>query len=134
MSVAPLSADVTGFTVVFDSDNSFSTWCRGWLEGQALAVPLRFTPAGGSEARSRLGVLGTGADLVVLADDGRAWTGAAALVMCLWATARHRDLSRALRLPVEWMAAESFFHAVTADRVILDRLVGVESSGLGCPS
>jgi len=123
--VAPLSPDVAGLTVVYDVSNAFCVWCRGWLEGQPLTVPLRFAPAGGPEAQARLGVLGTGADLVVIAEDGRAWTGAAALVMCLWATARHRDLSRALRLPPAWMGAEAFFHAATADRAVLDRLIGV---------
>ncbi len=60
---------------------------------------------------------------MVLADDGRAWTGAAAFVMCLWATARHRDLSQALRLPGARMGAEAFFHALAANRAILDRLL-----------
>ena len=117
------SPDVGGLTVVYDPEGAFSTWCRSWLETQPMAVPVRFTPAGGPEATARLGVLGAGAELVVIADDGRAWTGAAAFVMCLWATGRHRELSRSLRLPLAHTSAEDFFHAVTANRAILDRLM-----------
>ncbi len=118
-----LSADVGALTVVYDPSGAFSTWCRSWLQAQPLLVPVRFTPAGGPQAQARLGVLGTGAELVVVADDGRAWTGAAAFVMCLWATARHRGLASSLHLPVPRMGAEAFFHAVTANRAILDRLL-----------
>jgi hypothetical protein len=150
MDIHPLSTEVGGLTVVYAAEpagsggttqpagsggttqpagsggttqGAFCAWCRSWLETQPLLVPVRFTPAGGPEAVARLGVLGTGAELVVVADDGRAWTGAAAFVMCLWATARHRDLAYALRLPVARMGAEAFFHAVTANRAILDRLL-----------
>jgi len=122
MEMSPLSPQVGRLTVVYDPSSGFCTWCRSWLEAQPLRVPLRFTPAGSTEARARLDVLGTGADLVVLADDGRAWTGAAGFVMCLWATASHRELSHTLRLPLARMGAEAFFHAVTANRTILDRL------------
>jgi hypothetical protein len=97
-------------------------------------VPVRFTPAGGPEAQARLGVLGAGAELVVVADDGRAWTGAAAFVMCLWATARHRDLASALRLPMVRMRAEAFFHAVTANRAVLDRLLRAGPAPQACAS
>jgi len=121
--IAPLSPDVGRLTVVYDADDAFCAWCRGWLEAQPLLVPVRFTPAGGAEAQARLGVLGVGVDLVVIAQDGRAWTGAAALVMCLWASARHRDLAEALRLPVARTGARAFFSAVTANRAVLDRLL-----------
>ncbi len=118
------SPDVGSLTVYADPASPFCTWCRGWLLAQPLLVPVRFLPAGGPEAQSRLGVLGAGAELVVVADDGRAWTGAGAFVMCLWATARHRELSRTLRLPLAHTGAEAFFHALTANRAMLDRLVG----------
>ncbi len=118
-----LSSDVGALTVVYDPNGTFCAWCRSWLEAQPLLVPVRFTPTDGPEAQARLGVLGAGAELVVVADDGRAWTGAAAFVMCLWATARHRDLSRTLRLPVARMGAEAFFHALAANRPLLDRLL-----------
>ncbi len=123
MAVDPLSPDVGRLTVVYDPDDGFCAWCRAWLEVQPLLVPVRFTPAEGPEAQARLGVLGTGAKLVVLADDGRAWTEAAAFVMCLWATAAHRSLAAAVRLPLARMGAEAFFHQVTADSAVLDRLL-----------
>ena len=118
------SPDLGSLTVFYDAQSPFCTWCRGWLQAQPLLVPVRFLPAGGPEAQSRLGVLGAGAELVVVADDGRAWTGAGAFVMCLWAKARHRELSRTLRLPLARTGAESFFHAITANRAILTRLLG----------
>jgi predicted DCC family thiol-disulfide oxidoreductase YuxK len=132
LDVAPLSPDVGSLTVVYDRESAFCSWCRAWLEAQPLLVPVRFTAAGGEEARARLDVLGTGADLVVVARDGRAWTGAAAFVMCLWATARHRDLASSLRLPLAWMGAEAFFHAVTANRAVLDRLLRAGAAPVPC--
>ncbi len=134
MGATPLSPEVGGLTVVYDADGAFCAWCRAWLCAQPLLVPVRFTPAGGAEAQARLGVLGAGAELVVVADDGRAWTGAAAFVMCLWATARHRDLSHTLRLPVARMGAEAFFHALTANRAVLDRLLTLGPGPRGCPA
>ena len=123
MGATPLSPEVRQLVVVYDPGAAFSAWCRSWLEAQPLLVPVRFTPVGGPEALARLGALGTGAELVVVADDGRAWTGAGAFVMCLWATARHRDLSQTLRLPGARMGAEAFFHALAEDRPLLDRLL-----------
>lgn len=120
----PRSPDVGTLTVFYDPDSPFCAWCAGWLQAQPLLVPVRCLPAGGPEARARLGVLGAGAELVVVADDGRGWSGAAAFVMALWATARHRDLATAVRLPVGRLGAEAFFHALTANRAILTRLVG----------
>jgi len=117
------SPDVGGLTVFSDPASPFCTWWCGWLRAQPLLVPLRFLPVGGPEAQARLGVLGAGAELVAVADDGRAWTGAAAFVMCLWATARHRDLATTVRLPVARLGAEAFFHALTANRAILTRLI-----------
>jgi predicted DCC family thiol-disulfide oxidoreductase YuxK len=128
----PLSPDVGRLTVVYDPDGAFCAWCRAWLEHQPLLVPVRFSPVGGPEAVARLGVLGTGAELVVVAEDGRAWTGAAAFVMCLWATARHRDLASALRLPVARMGAEAFFHAVSAHHGVLDRLLDRTPTAHAC--
>jgi hypothetical protein len=123
MAVDPLSPDVGGLTVVCDPEDRFAGWCRAWLEVQPLLVPVRFTPARGPEAQARLGVLGAGAELVVVADDGRAWTEAAAFVMCLWATAGHRDLATRVHLPMARMGAEALFHALTADPAVLDRLL-----------
>ena len=123
MATTPRSPDVGGLTVVYDADRAFCAWCRAWLESQPLLVPVRFTPGGSPEAQARLGVLGTGAELVVVADDGRAWTGAAAFVMCLWATARHRDLSHTLRQPVTRTSAEAFFSSLAANQPLLDRLL-----------
>ena len=120
----PRSPDVGSLTVFYDTDSPFCTWCAGWLQSQPLLVPVRCLPAAGPEAQARLGALATGAELVVVAADGRGWSGAAAFVMALWATARHRDLAVTVRLPVARLGAEAFFHALTANRAVLTRLVG----------
>lgn len=127
---AARSPDIGGLTLVYDPANAFCAWCRSWLEAQPLLVPVHFTPTGSPEAQARLGVLGAGVELVAVADDGRAWTGAAALVMGLWATAGHRDLSHTLRLPAARTGAEAFFHAITADRAVLDRLLAPAPGGV----
>lgn len=125
------SPDVGRLTVVYDPTSAFCTWCRDWVGAQALLVPVRFTPTGSPEAQTRLGVLGAGAELVVVAEDGRAWTGAAAFVLCLWATARHRDLACTVHLPAARMGAEAFFHAITANRAVLDRLLAPAPAATG---
>ena len=99
----------TALTVVYDAGCAFCRRCRDWLAAQPTHVPLRFEAAGGRPG-----------ELVVVADDGRAWTGPAAFVMCLWATTAYRPVSYRLR----GRAGEAFFRAVSAERHALGAMLG----------
>jgi predicted DCC family thiol-disulfide oxidoreductase YuxK len=116
-----MADDVGTLTVYTDERCGFCDWCRQWLRAQPLLVPVQFAPAGGEEARRRLGALAASDDLVVQADDGRVWAGGGAFILCLWATERHRDLARTLRMPVVRMSAERFFRSLSSNRDVMAR-------------
>lgn len=83
-------------TVLYDADCGLCRWVRGWLEGAPLLVPLDWVPCGSDEARRRLPHLDhdrTREEVTVVADTGEVWTDGGAWIVCLWATAAHRDLA-----------------------------------------
>jgi predicted DCC family thiol-disulfide oxidoreductase YuxK len=83
-------------TVLYDAECGLCRWVRGWLEGSALLVPLDWVPCGSDEARRRLPHLDhdrTRDEVTVVADTGEVWSAEGAWILCLWATAAHRDLA-----------------------------------------
>ena len=83
-------------TVLYDADCGLCRWVRGWLEGSALLVPLDWVPCGSAQARRLLPLLDhdrTREEVTVVAGTGEVWTAEGAWIMCLWATAAHRDLA-----------------------------------------
>ncbi len=83
-------------TVLYDADCGLCRWVRGWLEATPQLVPLSWVPCGSPQARSRFPWLDhdrTREEVTVVADDGSVWTAEGAWIMCLWATAAHRDLA-----------------------------------------
>jgi len=91
-----VTAPVLALTVLYDEGCGLCRWVRGWLETTPQLVPLTWVPCGSPEARSRFPFLDhdrTREEVTVVADDGRAWTAEGAWIMCLWATAAHRDLA-----------------------------------------
>lgn len=104
-------------TVLYDEQCALCRRCRTWLEQQPTFVPVFFLAAGSTEARTRYSQLPwLGADLVVVSDDGDAWVGAAAFLLCLWATERYRSWSYRLSGHTLAPLAERFFHAVSKQR------------------
>ncbi len=96
---------VDGLTVLYDAGCPLCTRFRGWLESQALLVPLAVVAAGSDEARRRFPTLDhahTLVDITVVGDDGSVWTREHAWVMCLWATRAHRALAERLATP-RWL-------------------------------
>lgn len=104
-------------TVVYDETCELCRRCRDWLASQPTRVPLVMVAAGSPEAAERFaGVPWLGTELVVAADDGRAWVGPAAFVMCLWATTRHGQWAARLSGPALAPTAERVLAALSTNR------------------
>jgi predicted DCC family thiol-disulfide oxidoreductase YuxK len=104
-------------TVVYDERCAFCLRCRDWLATQPVLVAVDLLPAGSSAARARFGAASwLGEALVVADDEGNAWVGPAAFLMCLWATARYRVWSYRLTQPKYERFAERFFLHVSKRR------------------
>jgi predicted DCC family thiol-disulfide oxidoreductase YuxK len=127
--VSPVDATISGsatgiadpattrLTVLYDERCGFCLRCRDWLLGQACLLPVDLLPAGSTVARERFGSLPwLGNELIVIDDRGRAWLGAAAFVMCLWATARYRAWAYRLARPAFAHHTERFFRFVSKRR------------------
>ncbi|MBX3284633.1 MAG: DUF393 domain-containing protein [Actinobacteria bacterium] len=121
-TVPTAAVAVRGLTVFYDGRCALCRRCRTWLEAQETLVPLRFQEADAELAHRLLPQLPwLGTELVVVDDDGAAWIGPAAFIVCLWATARYRPWSARLAGPAFAPLAENFFHLVSANRDRLGR-------------
>jgi predicted DCC family thiol-disulfide oxidoreductase YuxK len=113
-------------TVLYDDHCPFCVWCKQWLERSTQLVPLRLLschdPIAKQWSHPNVPI---GNELVVVADDGFAWTGPAAFLMCMWALDAWRPLAW-LFVPVwtRWISDLAFL-LVTANRVGLGRLLGL---------
>jgi predicted DCC family thiol-disulfide oxidoreductase YuxK len=104
-------------TVVYDETCALCRRCREWLATEPVLVDVEFVAAGSEVAEERYGALPwLGAELVVVAEDGRAWVGPAAFLVCLWATQRWRSWSFRLSGGLFAPMAERFFHFVSGNR------------------
>lgn len=108
---------VTGLTVFYDRRCELCRRSRAWLEVEPQRVPLRFLATDGAEAAALAGELPwLGEELVVVADDGAAWIGPAAFLVCLWATERHHRWAHRLSSPTLAPLAERFLATVSTNR------------------
>jgi len=99
-----------GLTVLYDEGCELCRGAREWLEGQPQAVRLTFVAAASAEMRQRFPWLDPAdalRDLHVVSDEGEAWRGAEAWVMCLWALPGHRSLALSLASPALLPTARS---------------------------
>ena len=104
-------------TVLYDETCELCRRCRHWLEFQPTYVNREFRAAGSPEAGRRYGGLPwLGAELVVVSEEGAAWVGPAAFLLCLWATRDWREWSYRLSGPAFAPLAERFFAVVSAHR------------------
>jgi predicted DCC family thiol-disulfide oxidoreductase YuxK len=88
--------------VLYDERCPLCARCRAWLEKQPTFVPLIFMPFRTPEVERRFpGVakLNPEREIVVVSDDGDAWQGAHAWVMCLWALREYREWALRLAHP-----------------------------------
>jgi predicted DCC family thiol-disulfide oxidoreductase YuxK len=106
--------------VLYDERCRFCLRCRDWLAGQPTYVPLDLLPAGSPRARHLAPHLPLGEEIVVLGSDGSAWVGDDALLVCLWATRRHRAL--ALRLAARPHLSRAVVRGLSSGRRLLGRV------------
>lgn len=130
--VAAALRSPTRLLVLYDEDCALCRRCRHWLEQQATYVDVRFLAAGSDEARSIAAVRPwLGAELVVVSERGEAWLGAAAFLVCLWATREFREWSYRLSGPALAPLAERFFHLVSTRRTTIARFLGPDECADG---
>ena len=111
------SAQARRLTVLYDERCAFCLRCRDWLLGQPCLVDVELLPAGSAVAKQRYGSFPMlGDELVVFDDLGRGWVGAAAFLVCLWATARYRAWAYRFARPHLAPHAERFFRFVSKRR------------------
>jgi predicted DCC family thiol-disulfide oxidoreductase YuxK len=116
----------TRLLVLYDSECALCRRCRAWLEQEPAYVDVQFLAAGADEAQTALAPLRPwlGAELVVVSERGEVWLGAAAFLMCLWATRQYREWSYRLSDPALAPIAEKFFHMVSSRRATIGRFLG----------
>jgi predicted DCC family thiol-disulfide oxidoreductase YuxK len=104
-------------TVLYDEGCAFCRRMRVYLEAQRALVQLELLPRSSPEAIARFGKLGVhDDDLWVVSDEGDAWVGPPAFVMCLWALDGTHELGNILATPLLAPLAERFFRALSSER------------------
>jgi predicted DCC family thiol-disulfide oxidoreductase YuxK len=116
-------------TVVYDDQCELCRRCSTWLRFQPTYVPLELLPVSAAREEPRLqGIPWLGAELVVVDQRGHLWVGAAAFIMCLWATRDWRAWSYRLSGPAFAPLAERFFHAISSHRGRIGAFLGPTTS------
>jgi len=125
MATFPAGDAPHALLVLYDEQCALCRRCRHWLESQPTHVPLTFLAAGSQLAREQYhDVPWLGADLVVIDDHGDVWAGAAAFLLCLWATVQYRVWAYRLSGRALAPLAETFFHFISSNRRTIGRVVG----------
>ena len=111
--------------VLYDSECPLCERCRAWLEARPALVRLEFLCCRTDAAIARYGrIEGLGAELVVVADDGRYWVGPSAFAMCFWALEDWHDAGELLTGAWIWWLTSALFAFVTAHREVVGRYLG----------
>ena len=108
--------------VLYDAGCPMCSRFRSWLVEQPHLLEVTAVPAGSSTARALLPHLDHAAtlrEITVVGDGGQVWTGAHAWVVCLWATAEHRDLALRLSTPLGLPVARAMAYAAAGLRASL---------------
>jgi predicted DCC family thiol-disulfide oxidoreductase YuxK len=115
----------TRLTILFDEHCGFCRRCRDWLAAQPIHVELELLGARSTEASRRYpGITAPAAQLVVVDQDGRTWTGADAFFTALWATNRYRGLATRLAQPAFAPFAGAVYRQVASRRGSLSEWLG----------
>ncbi len=118
-------------TVLFDGDCATCEQIAEHLQRTPQHVPLRMLDARGPEARARYASIPwLGAELVVVADDGRVWAGPVAFLVTGWALRRTRWLAEIAMGPTFLPVALALFAWISANRGWWSARIG----GPGCQS
>jgi predicted DCC family thiol-disulfide oxidoreductase YuxK len=111
-------------TVIYDDRCELCIRCSRWLAVQQTHVEMRFLPSSDPAVYDRYGDLPWfRIELMVVTDDGVAWVGSSAFIMCLWATLRYNRTSYRLSGRTLAPVAERFFHMVSSNRSMVSGLL-----------
>jgi predicted DCC family thiol-disulfide oxidoreductase YuxK len=119
-------------TIFYDERCGLCSRFRAWMEAQPKRVRVEFLAYDSPEALRKfpgLRDLQADREVVVLADDGRWWQGAAAWVTCLWATHSHYEWAQRLSSPVLLPFVRKAVHLISENRLGLSRLLGMRGDG-----
>jgi len=89
--------------VLYDSQCELCVRCRDWLMKQAALVPLVFVALRSEKMRKRfpgIDALKPSEQLLVVSDNGSAYRGAYAWIMCLWALRNYREHAHRMSHPI----------------------------------
>jgi predicted DCC family thiol-disulfide oxidoreductase YuxK len=117
-------------TIFYDARCGLCSRVRRWLVTQATYVRLEFLAYDSPAAQKRCPIitrLKADQEIVVMADTGEVWQGAAAWVMCLWALRDYREWSARFAGPTMQAVARKIVHLVSDNRLSLSRLLHFKS-------
>ncbi len=100
--MSPRPAAMNALYLLYDRDCPVSLRHREWLAKQAAIVPLHGVAHQAEEVLRRFpGIAAhlTPRQLTAVSDNGQLWTGPSAVVMCLFALEKYRELAERLALP-----------------------------------
>ncbi len=115
--------------VLYDGRCEFCRRCRGWLGQQPAFVPLAFIPLQSPEIAVRFpGIesLHPEERLVVISDEGDAWRGDGAWIMCLWALREYREWSLRFANPLLRPFARQACELISEKRHAISRWLAAE--------
>ena len=108
---------IAAITLLYDPACPICLRARHWMSAQKAFVHIEFLPNNSEEAKRRFGeVPWLGEELVVVADRGQVWVGAAAFIVALWALREWRAWSFRLSGTMLAPLAERFFSQVSKNR------------------
>ncbi|GHC57569.1 thiol-disulfide oxidoreductase DCC family protein [Roseibacillus persicicus] len=105
-----------------------------WLLSQKAYLTIEFVAYDSEEARTRfplIAELDAGAEIVVLADDGRWWQGPPAWLTCLWALKDYRKFAFLLAAPSLRPMVERTCHLLSENRFKVSQLLRLRPEELG---
>lgn len=115
---------ITKVTLLYDPECPLCLRCRHWMAAQQSLVELEFLATTSHEAKVRYGqVPWLGQEIVIVADTGEVWAGAAAFIVALWALRDWRLWSYRLTGSVFSPLAERFFLQISKNRHWLGALI-----------
>lgn len=117
-------------TIFYDARCGLCAKFRRWLEAQPTRVDVEFLAYDSPEAAvlfPDLVWLQADREVVVMADDGRWWQGAAAWLTCLWVTRDHIDWSYRLAAPAFQPLVKKAVHLLSENRLAISRLLHLAS-------
>jgi predicted DCC family thiol-disulfide oxidoreductase YuxK len=131
MSTKPRNA-ITKLTLLYDPSCALCCRCQQWFSEQETFVDIVFLANNSEEAKRRFSEIPWLCDeLVVVADTGEVWAGAAAFIVTLWSLRAWRDWSYRLSGPMLAPLAERFFIQISKRRHWLGALVSQNGCGDG---